>query len=167
MVSDIRANGIKRVAKRTLFGLLTIALLSPVSAFSATTASYDSVSIGYIPSRHASFTGTPHTLLEAKSLSHHKNEAIHRFHDQLAKLASQGIKGNATQMHEPTRYIETVYQGQRIRLFYSGDTGLARFQEYEQQWKVLWLAIYQFLSRDISPREQLNLDAKDDDKQKR
>ncbi len=138
-----------------LFGLF---LLQPSYADTVDTKlKYDEVSIGYIPSRGASYKGKPHTVLEAKSLTHHKNVEIEEFFIALNNLASKGITDNATQFHEPTIYIEAIYQGKRVRLFFSGDSQLDKFSHYEQRWKSLHKMIYEYLNKEISPNHRFNL----------
>ncbi len=138
-----------------LFGLF---LLQPTFAGAVDTKlNYDEVSIGYIPSRVESYKGKPHTVLEAKSLTHHKNMEIEEFFIALSKLASKGITDNATHFHEPTIYIEATYQGKRVTLFFSGDSRLEKYSHYEQRWKSLHKAIYEYLNKEISPNHRFNL----------
>ena len=138
-----------------LFGLF---LLQPTYAGAVDTKlKYDEVRIGYIPSRSASYKGEPHTVLAAKSLTHHKNIEIEEFLIALSSLASRGITDNATQFHEPTIYIEAIFQGERVRLFFSGDSQLEKYSHYEQRWKSLHKAIYEYLSKEISPDHRFNL----------
>ena len=118
---------------------------------------YDEVRIGYIPSRTASYKGEPHKVFEAKSLIHHKNTEIEEFFISLSDLASEGITDNATKFHEPTMYIEVIYQGEAVRLFYSGDSELEKYRHYEQSWKSLHKATYEFLSKELSPNHRFNL----------
>jgi len=131
---------------------LLILLFIPVAQAGTGSAGlkYDSVSIGYIPSRGASFKGEPHVILEGRSLAHHKNPQIREFFVALKKLAAEGRTDNATQFHEPTQYLDVVYQGERVRLFYSGATHLEKFARYEGRWKSLHREIYRFLNRRIS-----------------
>ena len=138
-----------------LFGLF---LLQPSYADVVDTElEYDEIRIGYIPSRAASFKGEPHTVFEAKSLIHHKNTEIGQFLIALSNLASKGITDNATKFHEPTIYIEVIYQGESVRLFFSGDSQLEKYHHYEQSWKSLHKVIYDFLNKDISPNHRFNL----------
>ena len=139
----------------TLFGVF---LLQPsyVGA-DDTELKYDEVRIGYIPSRVASYKGEPQTVLEAKTLTHHKNTEIEEFFVALSNLASDGITDNATQFHKPTIYIEAMFQGKSVSLFYSGDSQIEKYSDYEQRWKLLHKAIYEYLNREISPSHQLNL----------
>ena len=110
---------------------------------------YDSVAIGAIPSRAASFAGKPSTKLEAKVLVHHKNKEIELLFVALNKLALEGITDNATRFHQPTKYLEVIYQGESIRLFYSGKSALEKFKDYEYRWRLLHGQIYAFLNSDI------------------
>lgn len=112
---------------------------------------YDSVSIGYIPSKGAHHKGVPHVSLEAKTLAHHKSIEIEKFFTALSQLASEGRTDNASEFHEPTIYIDAVFQGKRVRLFFSGDSKLDKFNRYEKQWKLLHGEIFQFLNPKISP----------------
>ncbi len=139
----------------TLFGLT---LFQPAYAGTVDTElEYDEVRIGYIPSRTASYKGKPHTVLEAKSLAHHKNAEIEEFFIVLSNLASKGTTDNATQFHEPTIYIEVIFQGESVRLFFSGDSHLEKYSRYEKSWKSLHKSIYEFLSKEISPDHRFNL----------
>ena len=88
---------------------------------------YDSVSIGYIPSKGAHHEGALHVGLEAKTLAHHKSIEIEKFFTALSQLASEGRTDNATEFHGPTIYIDAVFQGKRVRLFFSGDSKLDKF----------------------------------------
>ncbi len=139
----------------TLFGVF---LLQPsyVGADDAE-LKYDEVRIGYIPSRVASYKGEPQTVLEAKTLTHHKNTEIEEFFILQSNLASKGVTDNATKFHEPTIYIEAIFQGKRVSLFYSGDSQLEKYSDYEQRWKLLHKAIYEYLNREISPNHRLGL----------
>ena len=112
---------------------------------------YDKVSIGYIPSRTASYKGEPNTTLESRTSTHHKNKEIERFFIALNNLATEGISDNATRFHQPTKYIEVIYQGNRVSLFFSGDSKLDKFSHYEKQWKLLHGEIYEYLINKISP----------------
>lgn len=118
---------------------------------------YDEISIGYIPSRGASYKGKPHKTFTAKSLVHHKNKEIKDFFITLSDLASEGITDNATRFHEPTLYIEVIFQGKSVRLFYSGDSKLAKYRHYEQRWKLLHKRLHEYLDREISPDHRFNL----------
>ena len=118
---------------------------------------YDEVRIGYIPSRAASYQGKPHVALEAKSLIHQKNMEIEKFFIALSSLASKGITDNATRFHEPTIYIEAIYQGERVRLFFSGDSQLDKFSHYERRWKSLHEKLYEYLNKEVSPNHRFNL----------
>lgn len=132
--------------------LISLFILQPSYAESVDTKlKYDEVSIGYIPSRGSSFKGEPHIILEARALAHHKNKEIENFFIALNNLASEGITDNATRFHEPTKYIEIIYQGKVIRLFFSGDSNLDKFRRYETQWKLLHSEIYKYLNAEISP----------------
>lgn len=117
---------------------------------------YDKVSIGYIPSRTASYKGEPHTTLESRTSAHYKNKEIERFFIELNKLATEGISDNATQFHQPTKYIEAIYQGKRVSLYFSGDSKLDKFGRYEKQWKLLHGEVYKYLNNKISPNNQFN-----------
>jgi len=131
---------------------LSLFILSPSYADSKDTKlEYDKVSTGYIPARYASRKGEPHATLGAKALTHHKNNEIERFFIQFNKLASEGITDNATQFHLPTTYIEAIFQGERIRLFFGGDSNLDKFRHYEKRWKVLHKEVYEYLIKEISP----------------
>jgi hypothetical protein len=137
-----------------LFGLF---LLQPSYADVVDTElEYDEIRIGYIPSRVASFKGEPHKIFEAKSLIHHEKTEIAEFFVSLSNLASKGITDNATKFHEPTIYIEVIYQRESVRLFYSGDSQLEKYRDYEQSWKSLQKAIYGFLSKELSPDHRFN-----------
>lgn len=138
-----------------LFGLFL--LQSSYADVVDTELEYDEVRIGYIPSRVASFKGEPHKIFEAKSLIHHKKTEMEEFFVSLRNLASKGITDNATKFHEPTIYIEVIYQRDSIRLFYSGDSQLEKYRDYEQSWKSLHKAIYEFLSKELSPDHRFNL----------
>ena len=118
---------------------------------------YDEVRIGYIPSRTASYKGEPHKVFEAKSLIHHKNTEIEEFFIASSNLASKGVTDNATKFHEPTIYIEVIFQGESVRLFYSGNSQLEKYRDYEQSWKSLHKATYEFLSKELSPNHLFNL----------
>jgi len=132
--------------------LMGLFLLQPSYADSSDSKlNYDKVSIGYIPSRVASFKGEPHVILEAKSLVHHKSREIEKFFIALNTVASEGITDNATQFHKPTTYIEAIYQGKRVRLFFSGDSRLDKFSRYEKQWRMHHSKIYTYLNSEISP----------------
>jgi len=123
---------------------------------------YDKVSIGYIPSRGAIIKGEPHVIIEAKTLTQHKNKKIDNFFIALNNVASEGITDNATRFHQPTNYIEAIFQGKRVRLFFVGDSNLDKFSHYEKQWKLLHNEIYEYLNKEISPNESLNrIGAKD------
>ena len=138
--------------------LLGLFLLPPSYADVVDTElEYDEVRIGYIPSRTASFKGEPHKVFEAKSLIHHKNTELEEFFISLSNLASKGVTDNATKFHEPTIYIEVIHQGESVRLFYSGDSQLEKFRHYEQSWKSLHKAIYELLSKELSPNHRFNL----------
>ena len=138
--------------KYFLFILFSLFLLQSSYADSTDTElKYDKVSIGYIPSRNASFKGEPHAALEAKALIHHKNKEIEHFFIALNNLASEGITDNATQFHQPTKYIEAVFQGKSVRLSFVGDSNLNKFSHYEKQWKLLHNELYEYLTKDISP----------------
>lgn len=133
----------------TLFGL---ALFLPAYAGAVDTElKYDEVRIGYIPSRSASYKGKPHTVLEAKSLIHHENTQIEEFFIALGNVASKGITDNATRFHEPTVYIEAIFQGKSVRLFFSGESDVDRYRHYEQSWKSLHKSIFEYLSKELSP----------------
>lgn len=119
---------------------------------------YDSVSIGHIPSKGAHHKGVPHVVLEAKTLAHHKNNDIEKFFIELNDLASEGRTDNATQFHVPTMYIEAIYQGKRVRLFFSGDSKLSKFSLYEKQWKLLHSEMFKYLNTKVSPNYQFNTD---------
>ena len=160
-MDKVVANGFSYVGIRMkyfyviLFGLF---LFQPSYAGAVDTKlKYDEVSIGYIPSRAASYKGKPHTVLEGKSLTHHKNMEIEEFFIALSNLASEGITDNATQFHEPTIYIEAIYQGKRVTLFFSGDSQLEKYSHYEQRWKLLHKAIHEYLNKEISPNHRFNL----------
>jgi hypothetical protein len=138
----------------TLFGLT---LLHPAYAGAVDTElEYDEIRIGSIPSRSASYKGKPHTVLEAKSLAHHENTEIEEFFIAISDLASKGITDNATRFHEPTIYIEVVFQGESVRLFFSGDSHLEKYSLYEQSWKSLHKSIYEYLNKEISPNHRFN-----------
>jgi len=138
--------------------LFSLFLLQPSYAGTVDTElKYDKVSIGYIPSRGASYKGKPHTILEAKPLIHHKNSDIEEFFIVLSNLASKRITDNATQFHKPTIYIEAIYQGKRVRLFFSGDSQLDKFNHYEQRWKSLHKMVYEYLNKEITPDHRFNL----------
>lgn len=86
---------------------------------------YDSVSIGYIPSKAGYHKGEPGVVHVAKTLRHHKNQEMATFYAGLSDLASQGIKHNGIEIHGATHYIDAEYQGQRLRLFFDGNSGLS------------------------------------------
>ena len=134
------------------FVLISLLLLSSSYADSADIEpKYDQVSIGYIPARGAITKGEPYVTIEANTLAHHNNREIEKFFSSLNKLASEGITDNATQFHQPTKYIEAVFKGERVRLFFSGDSNLDKFSHYEKRWKLLHEEIYEYLSIEISP----------------
>lgn len=138
--------------------LFSLTLFQPMYAGALDTElEYDEVRIGYIPSRTASYKGKPHTVLEAKSLTHHKYAEIEEFFVTLSNLASKGITDNATKFHEPTIYIEVIFQGVGVRLFFSGDSHIEKYSHYEQSWKSLHESIYEYLSKEISPDHRFNL----------
>lgn len=115
---------------------------------------YDKISIGFIPSRGESFSGQPYKTIEARSLTHHKNKKIASFYKSLSDIAAEGITDNATQFHQPTRYLEAVYQGQNIRLFYTGDTGQEKYKNYEDLWKLLHREMYDYITIHLTPIEK-------------
>lgn len=121
---------------------------------------YDSVSIGFIPSRAAHHKGEPHVVLEAKTLALHKNAEIEKFFTAMNELASEGRTDNATQFHQPTLYIEAICQGKRVRLFFSGDSHRDKFRHYEEQWKTLHGEVFKYLNKRVSPNYPLNTDTK-------
>jgi len=138
--------------------LFSLFLLQPAYAdTNDTKLKYDKVSIGYIPSRSASHKGKPHIVSEAASLTHHKNAEIEEFFIAINNLASNGITDNSTQSHKPTIYIEAIYQGERVRLFFSGDSHLDKFSHYEQHWKSLHKMIYEYLNKEISPNHRFKV----------
>ena len=112
---------------------------------------YDSVSIGNKRLRSGCLAFAPHVSLEAKTPAHHKSIEIEKFFTALSQLASEGRTDNASEFHEPTIYIDAVFQGKRVRLFFSGDSKLDKFNRYEKQWKLLHGEIFQFLNPKISP----------------
>ena len=137
---------------------LGLFLLQPSYAAAVDTElKYDEVSIGFIPSRSASYKGEPHKALRAKSLTHHKNAEIEKFFIALNDLASKGITDNATQFHEPALYIEAIYQGKSVRVSFSGDSQIEKYSRYEQHWKSLHEMIYEYLVQEISPNHRFNL----------
>lgn len=115
---------------------------------------YDEVSIGYIPARYASSQGEPQATLVARVLTHHRNKEIEKFFTQLNKLASAGTTDNATHFHQPTKYIEAIFQGERVRLFLVSGSNLEKFKHYEKSWKVLHSKMYEYLIQEISPNGQ-------------
>ena len=126
------------------FMLISLLMLGPAYAVSeGIIPEYDKVVIGYIPAKYAS--DAPYVTLEAKVLKHHKNRDIERFFVQLNKLASEGISDNATRLHKATKYIEVTFQGKSVRLFFSGDTGLDQFKQYEEKWQMLHDEIYNYI----------------------
>jgi len=138
--------------------LSSLILLPSYADSSDVKLEYDQVSIGYIPSKYASMKGDPYTTLVAKALTHHKNKEIEKFFIQLNKLASEGITDNATRFHKRTKYIEAVFQGKRVRLFFAGDSNLDKFRHYEERWKVLHKKIYEYLIKEISPNNSNSAD---------
>jgi len=122
--------------------------------------SNDTVSIGFVPARYDVFIkGEPYIVLEAKVLATHKNKEIENFFIALNKLASEGRTDNATQFHQQTVYIEAIYQGKRVRLFFSGDSHLDKYNHYEKQWKLLHGEIFKYLNGRVSPNYKFNSDA--------
>ncbi|NOX76630.1 MAG: hypothetical protein GXP17_08495 [Gammaproteobacteria bacterium] len=113
---------------------------------------YDKVSVGYIPTRGLAFNGEPYKIFEARTLAKHKNADIAHFFMVLDHLASEGVTDNATQLHEPAQYIEAIFQGKRVRLFYMGESNLEQFKHYERQWTLLHEKIYSYLNDGISSK---------------
>lgn len=143
---------------RTMALLFMGLVLGQLSQAAPTTPqpAFDSVSIGFIPSKGAHHKGALHVNLEAKTLAHHKSIEIEKFFTALSQLAAEGTTGNATEFHQPTMYIDAVFQGQRVRLFYAGDSKLAKFSRYEKQWKILHGEIFRYLNPHISPETLKN-----------
>jgi len=135
-----------QIMKYLNFILVSLLMLGPAYAGSeGVLPKYDKVVIGYVPAKSASIHGAPYVTLEAKVLKHHKSRDIERFFVRLNKLASEGITDNATRLHKATKYIEATFQGESIRLFFSGDTGLNKFKQYEEKWQILYNEIYDYL----------------------
>lgn len=99
--------------------------------------------------------GEPHTTLAAKSLAHNKRKDLEQFLVKLKALAPDGRTGNATRMHEPVIYVDAVFQGERVRLFYSGESRVEKFSRYEARWLALYREMYQYLARNIAPGTSL------------
>jgi len=111
----------------------------------------DKITIGYIPAKYAFHKGEPTIVLEAKTLAHHHNKDIGGFFEALSKLASEGVTDNATEFHQPTVYLNAVYQGKSITLYNSGESKLEKFKHYEQEWTRLHRSIYSYLIKKIAP----------------
>jgi len=137
--------------KKLILFIISLYALPLCSYADAKSVLYDTVRIGHIPSRGEIFKGAPYIALEANVLSQHKNADIHHFFTALKNIADEGVTDNATQFHQPVVFLEVVYQGERVRLSYSGASTLAKFKVYEDVWKLLHSEMYHYLTKDIKP----------------
>lgn len=117
----------------------------------STEAPHDYVQIGFIPARAKAFQGEPYMKMEARVLALHKSDQIKTIFDDIKKVVDGGITDNATQFHQPTIYLDVHFQGESLRIFYSGESGQERFEAYETQWRALHARIYAFLNADLAP----------------
>ncbi|MCB1044610.1 MAG: hypothetical protein KDC35_16835 [Acidobacteria bacterium] len=115
-------------------------------------AQHDYVMIGYIPSRGAAFKGEPYKKLQAEVLAFHKRDEVKELFDALQEVAKSGVTDNATRFHEPVIYLEVMWQGDRVRLSYSGPSQVDRYRSYEQKWLILHQRFFEYLSAELVPK---------------
>lgn len=130
----------------------TLILLSstPLYAESITpSAKHDYVKIGYIPARGAAYKGEPYVNLRAEALTHHENKDIRALYNEIKEISSAGIFDNASELHQPTTYIEISFQNDRVRLSFSGKTQEAKFADYETKWSAFHDKVYKYLVKKI------------------
>ena len=129
----------------------SIILLLFFTNYALAETAYDEISIGFIPSRYASYNGEAHTVMQAKVLSHFENQKFENLFNKIKSISKLGITENVTQFHQATQYIEAAYKGERIRLFYNGPSENPKFKSYEIKWLKLHEEFYSFLTNNMQP----------------
>ncbi len=131
--------------------LATIVLAGTPVAATKNTSNNDSIAIGSIPARGAAMSGEPYITLEMSSLAHNNNSDIRQWYERIKALADSGITSNATRFHQPTTYLDAVWQGQQVRVFYVKSEGLEKYSAYEAEWKRLYGELLAELTQRANP----------------
>jgi hypothetical protein len=116
----------------------------------STASKHDYIKIGFIPTRGAAYKGTPYIDLRAEALAHHKNPDIEAFYKEIKALTSEGVVDNSSEFHQPTVYIEVNFQGDVLRLSYTGMSSKDKYSEYEKAWLELHGEVFLYLTKNIS-----------------